>query len=207
MRHLKLGFFFFAFFYPVCLFSFSLFTENACPKLTAPQMCRISSGKNSHFRPNHASKNLLRHTCHMDHESAQSRSNPLIFEGTLKGALCECHYSVPKEWQTSSFPLRSPFVIYARTVSPSIISQEEMICPRLSFQNYKTLVTGHTFEDTNGLLWRFQDPTSFRPSVSNTPSSNLSSSFPSFIESIQKNIFVICRYAFNNLPITIQKRI
>lgn len=207
MRYLKTGFLLFAFLYPVCLFSFPFFSEEMCPKLTASQMCRISSGSQKNLKPNHASKNLLRHTCHMTDDSTHpsNASAEIIFEGTSKGAICECHYLIPKGWNPPSGS--SLFIIYARTISLSADTQRAMTCPTLQLKHYKTLVTGHTFEDGKSLLWRAQRSILSKLALLPSQSASRLSETPAFIAPIQKNIWAICRYTFNNFPITIQKQV
>lgn len=197
MRYVKIGFVLFTFFYVCSLFSFPFFPEKECPTLTSSQLCQISSGKNKTLKPNHSSKNLLRHACHIESET--------VFEGASKGTICECRYAIPPQWNEGTASSSSLLTIYARILSTSSTNPTKTPCPKLSFRVYDTLVTGHTFEDKNHRLWRSQK----RPTLLTLPTTkaaqHTSIRGPLFIEPLQKKTWIVCRYIFNNFPITIQK--
>jgi hypothetical protein len=128
----------------------------------------------------------------------------MIFEGTSKGAVCECRYLLPKGW---NHPTKPSFIIYARLLLFPADTPEAVSCPTLQFKHYKTLAAGHTFEDVKGLLWRVQRSSLSKLDSSPTRSPSSVSGTSAFITSTQKKIWAICRYTFNNFPITIQKEV
>jgi hypothetical protein len=188
----------FAFLYSCYAVSFTLFPENDCANLTASQLCQISSGKDKMLKPNHSSKNLLKNACHIKSEA--------IFDGSSKGTICECQYFIPQEWNVHLSPPIATLTIYTRTLYTSTPTSSEIECPQLSFKAYTTLAIGHTFEDKQNRLWKSQKrvPTLIKLPKNKTFQSTPRGS-PLFIKSIHKKIWVVCRYIFNNFPITIQK--
>ncbi|HCI48758.1 MAG: hypothetical protein A2977_02030 [Alphaproteobacteria bacterium RIFCSPLOWO2_01_FULL_45_8] len=197
MGYLKIGSFLFTFLYSCHLLSFPPFSENECPTLTSSQLCQISSGKNPSLTPNHSSKNLLKNACHIQSET--------VFEGSPKGTVYECGYVMPQEWDPPLASSAAQLTIYTRTLHAEEPTQQEMGCPKLSFKTYNTLAAGHTFGDRRGNLWRSQKRSALPKLPKNKVIKHLPPNGPLFIEHTRKKTWVVCRYIFNNFPITIKK--